>query len=62
MVQKPYFLSTIGKSIGQLTNIMHQLICGEEAFPKDIIIDCDGVDLGLDTVIEKRRLINDKDL
>ena len=37
-------------------------IISEEAFPKDIIIDCDGVDLGLDTVIEKRRLINDKDL
>ena len=37
-------------------------IISEEAFPKDIIIDCDGVDLGLDTVIEKRRLINDMDL
>ena len=41
-------------------NILKNIIC-EEAFPKDIIIDCDGVDLGLDTVIEKSRLINDMD-
>ena len=37
-------------------------IISEEAFPKDIIIDCDGVNLGLDTVIEKKRLINDEGL
>lgn len=42
-------------------DILKNIVC-EEAFPKDIIIDCDGVDLGLDTVIEKRRLINDMDL
>ena len=39
-------------------DIMKNIIC-EEAFPKDIIIDCDGVDLGLDTIIEKSRLMND---
>ena len=38
--------------------ILKNIIC-EEAFPKDIIIDCDGVDLGLDTIIDKSRLIND---
>ena len=41
--------------------ILKNIIC-EEAFPKDIIIDCDGVDLGLDTIINKSRLINDVDL
>lgn len=41
--------------------ILKNIIC-EEAFPKDIIIDCDGVDLGLDTIINKGRLINDMDL
>ena len=42
-------------------DILKNIIC-EEAFPKDIMIDCDGVNLGLDTIIEKRRLINDTDL
>lgn len=42
-------------------DILKNIIC-EEAFPKDIIIDCDGVDLGLDTIINKSRLINDMDL
>lgn len=42
-------------------DILKNIIC-EEAFPKDIIIDCDGVDLGLDTIINKSRLINDVDL
>lgn len=34
-------------------------IISEKAFPKDIFIDCDGVNLGLGTVFDKRRLIND---
>lgn len=42
-------------------NILKSIIC-EETFPQNIIIDCDGADLGLAAIIEKQRLINDMDL
>lgn len=34
-------------------------IIREKAFPRDVFIDCDGENLGLDTVFEKRRLLNE---
>ena len=36
-------------------------IIREKAFPRDVFIDCDGANLGLDTVFEKRRLLNETD-
>ena len=32
-------------------------ILGADDFPQNIIIDCDGVDLGLDDIIEQERLL-----
>ncbi len=33
-------------------------IIGSEEFPKDILIDCGGVNLGLEKIVDKSRLIN----
>lgn len=35
--------------------ILKKIISAED-FPEDIIIDCDGVDLGLDSIIDRKRL------
>ena len=36
--------------------ILRKIISGKE-FPSDVIIDCDGVDLGLEEVFDKSRII-----
>lgn len=37
-------------------SILKKIILAED-FPKDIIIDCDGVDLGLHNIIDRKRLM-----
>ena len=37
-------------------SVLKKIISAED-FPKDIIIDCDGVDLGLDKIIDRKRLL-----
>ena len=38
-------------------DILKKIVSADD-FPKDIIIDCDGVDLGLDKIIDRKRVIN----
>lgn len=38
-------------------DILKKIVSADD-FPKDIIIDCDGVDLGLENVIDRKRLLN----
>lgn len=33
-------------------------VIGAEDFPKNVLIDCDGVDLGLEQVVDRHRLLN----
>lgn len=37
-------------------DILKKIVSADD-FPKDIIIDCDGVDLGLDNIIDRKRLL-----
>lgn len=38
-------------------DILKKIVSADD-FPKDIIIDCDGVDLGLENIIDRKRLLN----
>lgn len=38
-------------------DILNKIVSADD-FPKDIIIDCDGVDLGLENIIDRKRLLN----
>lgn len=37
-------------------DILKKIVSADD-FPKDIIIDCDGVDLGLENIIDRKRLL-----
>lgn len=52
---EPKWIMLKYKDIGTLKRVI-----GDESFPEDIIIDCDGVDLGLEEVIDKDRIISTK--
>lgn len=53
--EDPRWIMLIYNDIGALKKVI-----GDESFPRDIIIDCDGVDLGLEKVTDKNRLIGTK--
>lgn len=38
-------------------DILKKIVSADD-FPEDIIIDCDGVDLGLEKIIDRKRVIN----
>lgn len=42
-------------------DILKKIVSADD-FPKDIIIDCDGVDLGLGSVIDRKRFVINSDL